>query len=83
MAKEITFDVSQEEKDSVLAAIDTLNSIEHLKYMSQAMLAKEANVKPTKMRIILMALLADGLITQYMVSTSKVKRYYYTVKSHQ
>ena len=76
----ITIEVTEEEKYAVVDAIRVLNRIEHLKYMSQAMIAAEAKIKATKVRYILMALIEEKRITQYTATDNKrLQRFYYTV----
>lgn len=75
---QITIPVSDEEKRVTLEAITELNKLRHIKFMSQAMIAEGANLKPTKIRLVLQTLIDDGLIVQYQVSQNKrLQRYYY------
>lgn len=77
---EITIPVSEEERADTLGAILKLNDVPHLKSMSQAMIAETANIKATKIRVILTDLIKRELITQYQVSQNKfVQRYYYVL----
>lgn len=77
---QITIPVSKTEKIATLNAIADLNKLRHIKYMSQAMIAEGANLKPTKVRLVLQALIDEGLILQYQVSQNKrLQRYYYVL----
>ncbi len=68
------------EKLAVLRAIKELNEIQHLKYMSQAMLATHSGLKPTKVRIVLTDLIEEGKITQYSTTENKrLQRFYYVI----
>lgn len=69
-----------EEKEAVLNAIVDLNAIQHLRYMSQAMIAESSGVKETKVRAVLADLLAEQAITQIKLPGSRqVPRYYYVI----
>lgn len=77
---EIIIDISQEEKVETLKAIRKLNEVPHLKNMSQALIAETANIKPTKVRLILAHLIDIELVIQYRTSQNKhIQRYYYVV----
>lgn len=77
---EITIPVSEDERAATLDAILKLNEIQHLRSMSQAMISETANIKATKIRVILTDLIKRNLITQYQVSDNKhIQRYYYTL----
>ena len=77
---EISIQATAAEKHATLTAIKQLNEIRHIKYMSQKMIADTAFIKATKIRIILMDLIAAKLITQYQVSDNKrLQRYYYVL----
>lgn len=73
--------VSDDERVATIKAIDGLNAIEHVKYMSLSMLADIAGIKQTKMRHVLDDLMQSGRITRYIASENiKLPRYYYVVE---
>lgn len=77
---EIIIPISEEEKTKTIAAIKQLNSIGHLKYMSQAMIANSAGIKATKIRAILTELINEGKVIQYAITqNTHLQRYYYVV----
>lgn len=77
---EITIPVSEDERVDTLEAILKLNAVQHLKSMSQAIIAETANIKATKIRVILTDLIKKELIVQYQVSQNKhIQRYYYVL----
>lgn len=77
---EIKIKATDDEKQQVVRAICTLNEIGHIKVMSQTMIAETAEIKATKVRIILTDLLEEESIIQYQVSDNKkLQRYYYTI----
>ena len=79
---EIIIDVSEEERQAVIMAIRELNRLSHIKYMSQAMIASLAHIKPTKVRHVLVALIAEKRICQYAATTNpRLQRFYYSVNS--
>lgn len=81
---EIVISISQEEKDVVVAAIQRLIAIPHIKRMSQAMIADTAGIKATKIRVILQELVNEGRITQYQATDNpKLQRYFYTINEVQ
>ena len=74
--------VSDDERVATIKAIDELNAIEHVKYMSLSMLADTAGIKQTKMRHVLDDLMQSGSITRYIASENiKLPRYYYVVEA--
>lgn len=77
---DINIEITEEEKVLVLEAISVLNKIQHVKYMSQAMIATEAGIKATKVRHVLTALIAEGRIIQYAATENKkLQRFYYVI----
>jgi transcription initiation factor IIE alpha subunit len=77
---EIIITVSQEEKDAVVAAIQQLSVIPHIKKMSQAMIAETAGIKATKIRAVLQELIDEKKVSQYAATDNpKLQRYFYTV----
>ncbi len=77
---EIEIEVTEEEKNAVLTAIQTINGLQHVKYMSQAMIANTANIKATKVRHVLTELLAEGSLIQYAATENKkLQRFYYVI----
>lgn len=78
---DIEIKATEEEKRLVVEALIRLNGIRHLNYMSQATIAMETDIKPSKIRVILADLMTEGSIIQYVVDDNRiVKRYYYTVE---
>lgn len=76
----VVIPVSDEEKIKTLNAIKELNAIPHLKYMSQAMIAKSAKLKATKVRAVLVELIEEERIVQYVLTkNAHLQRYYYVV----
>ena len=71
--------VTLEDRVAVAKAIEELNSIQHIRYMSRAMLLNSAGVKDTKLRAILQRMVDAGEITQYQLTDTKKPRYYYTL----
>ena len=81
---EIQITISETEKEKTIKAIKQLNSIGHLQYMSQAMIANSSGIKATKIRSILTELISEERITQYVVTQNKsLQRYYYIVNEAQ
>lgn len=79
---EIIIEITEEEKETVLTVIHELNELQHVKYMSQAMIANAAKIKATKVRHILTALIAENRITQYAATENKrLQRFYYTINA--
>jgi transcription initiation factor IIE alpha subunit len=77
---EIVIQISAEEKDAVVKAIEELNGLGHLKYMSQSMIANSADIKATKVRSVLQELVDEKRIIQYAVTSNRhLQRYYYVV----
>jgi ribosomal protein S25 len=77
---EIKIPIHDHEKQAVLDAIKQLNSIPHLRYMSQAMIANSAGIKATKTRAVLATLIEEGRITQYAATDNpKLQRFYYVI----
>ena len=74
-----------EERIATIKAIQLLGSLDHIKKMSHNNIAEAANIKPTKVRIVLEELIAENLVEQLIIDGStvrdkcKVKRYYYLV----
>lgn len=74
--------VSDDERVATIKAIDELNAIEHVKYMSLSMVADAAGIKQTKIRHVLDDLMLSGSITRYIASENiKLPRYYYVVEA--
>ena len=74
--------VSDDERVATIKAIDELNTLEHVKYMSLSMLADTAGIKQTKMRHVLDDLIQSGSVTRYIASENiKLPRYYYVVEA--
>ena len=74
--------ITEEEKQIVIAAIKELNALQHVKTMSQAMIANSAGMKVTKVRNVLQELVDEGAVTQYAATENpKLQRYYYCVKA--
>ena len=77
---ELVIPVTLEEKEAVINAISELNKISHVKAMSQAAIATLADIKPTKVRLVLMELLEEKRIAQYQTTENRhLQRYYYVV----
>lgn len=77
---EINITSTEEEKIAVMNAIEQLNNIQHMKSMSNTSLAECANIKSTKVRVVLADLVAEELITKYIITENKsIQRYYYVV----
>ena len=77
---QINITATDKEKKGVIEAIMQLNEIRHIKSMSQKMIAECAEIKTTKVRVVLTDLVKEGAIEQYQVSDNKrVQRYYYVV----
>ena len=77
---EIKINISDEERMACLEAITALNKIEHLKWMSQAVIAETCGVKATKVRAVLQDLVDNKLVGCYVVADNpRLKRYYYVV----
>lgn len=76
----IKITVSEDELVALAKAIKELNSIQHLRYMSRAMLANTSGIKDTKVRAVLQELLDKQLATQYAATQNpKLQRYYYVL----
>ena len=74
--------VSDDERMATIKAIDELNAIEHVKYISLSMLADTAGIKQTKVRHVLDDLVQSSSITRYIASENiKLPRYYYVVEA--
>lgn len=79
---EIVIPVSAEERVATLQAIEQLNNIRHLKYMSVGMISETCGIKQTKLRAVLEDLQANGYIEKYQATENpKIQRYYYVVTS--
>ena len=77
---EILISINDTERAKVLAAINGLNCIEHVTYMSLQAIADRAGLKTTKVRHIIENLMTQQLITRYNVSEKQVRpRYYYVL----
>lgn len=77
---EITIPINDDERAKVLAAINDLNSIEHVAYMSLQAISDRAGLKITKVRHIIENLMMTQLIKRYNVSEKQVRpRYYYVL----
>jgi len=76
---ELNIKATAEEKEAVVASIRKINKVIHIKHMSQAMLAEDSGVKPSKVRITLQDLMDDDLIEQIVVSDKAIRRYYYVI----
>ena len=80
MMTEILIPINDDERAKVLAAINGLNSIEHVTYMSLQAIADRAGLKITKVRHIIENLMQTQLIKRYNVSEKQVRpRYYYVL----
>jgi len=77
---ELKIESTAEEQKAVLDAISQLNDLRNVKYMSQAMIAATAGIKVTKVRVVLMDLIAAKKITQYAATTNPARqRFYYVI----
>lgn len=77
---EITIKVSDEERKKLAAAVEELNKISHVRYMSRTMLANTAGIKETKVRAVLQEMIDRGELTQYAATQNeKLQRYYYVL----
>lgn len=77
---EIDIKATALEKKLVIRAIRRLNNIKHLNYMSQAMIAEDSGVKPSKVRIALQDLIDAKCIEQIRTNDGKrVSRYHYAL----
>lgn len=72
--------VNDEERVKVLHAIVALNNKEHISYMSLQMLADCTQLKLSKTRLVVDALVREQLVTKYNVTDKQVRpRYYYVL----
>lgn len=72
--------VAMEDRVAVAKGIQELNGIQHIKYMSRAMLVNCSGIKDTKLRATLQAMVDDKQIEQYQITENKkLQRYYYTL----
>lgn len=72
--------VSIEERRAVAAAVTTLNTVQHLRYMSRSMIANSACIKASKVRAVLQDMIDKGELTQYPVTENrKLQRFYYVL----
>lgn len=69
--------ITVEEMQAVLKAIMQLDAAAHISHMSRFNIALQANLKDTKVRIILDELIAKKMIEQYNVSSTRRPKYYY------
>lgn len=77
---EIHIPVADEERLLVLKAINNLHEAAHIKSMSLATIAQCADMKATKVRLVVAAMMKEDLIEQYALGENKrVQRYYYRV----
>lgn len=82
---EVKIKATPEERIAVLNAIALLGSLDHITKMSHNLIAETANIKPTKVRVVLEELVAENLIEQLVIDSStlrevaKVRRYYYLI----
>lgn len=77
---EIVIPVSNEERVATLKAIQQLNDIRHLKYMSVGMISETCQIKQTKLRAVLDDLVSKGLAVRYQATENpKIQRYYFVV----
>ena len=71
---------TNEERAKMLCAIAALNKQEHVTYMSLQMLADCTQLKLSKARLVVDALVHEQLITKYNVTDKQVRpRYYYVL----
>lgn len=77
---EINIKSTKDERRVVARAIERLNEIQHVSYMSRNMLAETSGIKGTKVRVVLQDMIDNGEVTQYAVTTNpKLQRYYYVL----
>lgn len=77
---EITIPVTDEERVATLKAIEQLNDIRHLRYMSAGMISETCRIKQTKLRAVLTDLQESGLLEKLQATNNpKLQRYYYVI----
>lgn len=77
---EIKIKAKEEDKRAVAKAIEELNSLQHVRYMSRSMITNTSLVKDTKLRVVLQDMLDDGELTQYQATQNpRLQRYYYVL----
>lgn len=76
----IVIPVSDEELTKLAGAIEELNKIGHIRYMSRSMLADTSGIKDTKVRAVLQEMLNRNHAIQYAATQNpKLQRYYYVL----
>lgn len=80
---EFRIGVTDAERRAVARAINKLNNIQHIIYMSRNMIAETSGIKSTKVRVILQDMLDAGELTQYAVTQNRrLQRYYYVLTEY-
>lgn len=79
---DIIIKVSDEERVACLTAVQQLNNIPHVKYMSIAMIAESAGIKTTKCRAVVDDLVKEEYVDKYQATDNPhLQRYYYIITS--
>ena len=77
---EIRVATSQEDYKLVAAAVQELNNIPHVKYMSRSAIAELTKLSDSKVRAVLQDMIVAGLLVQYAATNNpKRQRYYYVL----
>lgn len=73
---QINIPVSDEERTAVAQAIAALLKLEHVSYMSRAMLTETSGIKDTKLRIVLQDMLDHKLIEMHPITDNPKRQRY-------
>ncbi len=77
---EITIKVHDSERIDCLKALQQLNDLPHVRFMSHAVIAETSGIKPTKLRAVLADVVEQGLAERYQATENpSLQRYYYTI----
>lgn len=76
---EFKINTSEVEHRQVAAAVQQLNEIQHIKYMSRSMLAAASGLKDSKIRAVLQDMINCGELMQYAATENPARQRWYYV----
>lgn len=76
---EIKINTTAEEHRLVAAAIQQLNEIQHIRYMSRSMLVTASGLKDSKLRAVLQDMIDTGEVIQYAATENPARQRWYYV----
>lgn len=76
---EFTINTSEAEHRMVAAAVQQLNEIQHIKYMSRSMLVAASGLKDSKLRAVLQDMIDCGELVQYAATDNPARQRWYYV----